>query len=296
MTRTVSHLGLILPNFGPVLDRDRLVATVQTAEQVGFDSAWATDHLMVPAAHADVYGTIAEPLVTVGLLSGVTQTIHLGVSALIVPARNPLVVLKQLSSLDFLSGGRFLSAVAPGWLEAEFATLGADFRHRGRVLDEWLDLAEAVFAQMPGPVHHQNGFKVEDAWLSPGLVHRPSLELWIAGNSAIAAHRAAKTGTWHPVSLTPSALAPLAQELRLLRQDARVILRVSTRFAAEPNSDATDERGRHTIEGPPDWIAARLNDFVDAGCDGFVVDLDVMSAGLEERVGQFAEDVRPLLS
>jgi alkanesulfonate monooxygenase SsuD/methylene tetrahydromethanopterin reductase-like flavin-dependent oxidoreductase (luciferase family) len=114
-----------------------------------------TDHLIVPAEYADVYGTIAEALVSLGFLAARTQQLEFGVSALVVRQRNPLVALKQLTTLDFLSGGRIVTAVAAGWVYRQFATLGADYEGRGRLLDEWLDLARSVFQQMPGRVRYQ---------------------------------------------------------------------------------------------------------------------------------------------
>ena len=112
-----------------------------------------------------MYGTIAEPLVALGFLAGRTRTLELGVSALVVPQRNPLVALKQLTTLDLLSGGRLVTAVAAGWMEGEFATLGAPFDSRGRLLDEWLDAAAAVFDQMPGPVRWEGELLSFEGWL-----------------------------------------------------------------------------------------------------------------------------------
>ena len=137
------HLGLILPNYGDALDIERLTRVAVAAEEVGFDSAWVTDHLLVPTKYAPIYGSIAEALVTLGFLAGRTERLLLGVSALVVPQRNPFVVLKQLTTLDFLSGGRIVTAVAAGWMEGEFATLGASFEERGHVLDEWLRFAKS---------------------------------------------------------------------------------------------------------------------------------------------------------
>ena len=85
------HLGLILPNYGDALDAERLAVAAVKAEEAGFDSGWVTDHVLVPPEHASVYGTIAESLVALGFLAGRTQTLELGVSALVVPQRNPLV-------------------------------------------------------------------------------------------------------------------------------------------------------------------------------------------------------------
>ena len=149
------HLGAILPNYGPALVAEELAGAAVAAEEAGFDSAWVTDHLIVPDENAGVYGTIAEALVSLGFLAARTRRLELGVSALVVPQRNPLVALKQLISLDFLSGGRVITAVTAGWMKAEFAAVGAAYEERGRLLDEWLDLAESAFRQMPGRVRYE---------------------------------------------------------------------------------------------------------------------------------------------
>ena len=282
------HLGLILPNYGEGLESERLAACAVAAEQSGFDSGWVTDHVVVPDEHAAVYGSIAEALLSLGFLAGRTQRLQLGVSALIVPARNPLVALKQLTTLDFLSGGRVVTAVAAGWMEAEFETLGASFAERGKVLDEWLDLAAAAFDQMPGRVRFQGNYLSLDGWLAPALARRP--ELWVAGVSRATLRRAAKTGVWHPVALSVDELRELGRGF-----DGRTVLRFSTYFANEPKA-GEDERGRHAIEGPPEWIAERLAEYVEAGCDGFVVNLGHDSPDLEDRVRRFGAEVAPLLT
>jgi alkanesulfonate monooxygenase SsuD/methylene tetrahydromethanopterin reductase-like flavin-dependent oxidoreductase (luciferase family) len=87
----------------------------------------------------------------------------------------------------------------------------------------------------------------------------------------------------------------MAEELREQRPDSRVILRIGTYLQGNP-APGTDERGRHAIAGPPDWIAERLAEYMDAGCDGFVVDLDHEAPDLDDRVHRFAADVRPLIA
>jgi len=72
------------------------------------------------------------------------------------------------------------------------------------------------------------------------------------------------------------------------------MLRIGVYLKDEP-ADGKDERGRHAVTGPPEWVAERLAEYVEAGCDGFVVNLDHEQPGLEERVRRFGEDVRPLL-
>src|ERR671935_2382863 len=148
------HLGVILPNYGEALAAERLAGVAVAAEQGGLDSGWVTDHIIVPEEHAGTYGTIAEALVSLGFLVARTHRLELGVSALVVPQRQPPVALKQLTTLDFLSGGRIVTAVAAGWMEEEFATLQAPYDRRGRLLDEWLRVAASVFEQMPGQVRY----------------------------------------------------------------------------------------------------------------------------------------------
>jgi alkanesulfonate monooxygenase SsuD/methylene tetrahydromethanopterin reductase-like flavin-dependent oxidoreductase (luciferase family) len=287
------HFGLIVPNYGALLGVEELTRVTVAAEEAGFDSAWVTDHVMVPAEHAPVYGNVAEALVALGFLAAQTSRIELGVSALVVSQRNPYVALKQLATLDFLSGGRIVTAIAAGWMEGEFRTLGADFEHRGRRANDWLELAEAVFRQMPGRIEHAGGLPVGDAWMEPGLVRAGGPEIWVAGVSPATLRRAARTGVWHPVALPPDELGRMASELRRLRPGGRVVVRLGVYFAPEPKQVATDERGRHAVIGPPAWIAERLIEYVEEGCDGFVLNLDHETSGLEERVRRFAAEVRP---
>jgi alkanesulfonate monooxygenase SsuD/methylene tetrahydromethanopterin reductase-like flavin-dependent oxidoreductase (luciferase family) len=288
------HLGLILPNYGSELSLERLVGAARAAEAAGFDSAWVTDHLLVPAEHAPIYGNIAEPLVTLGHLSAATTRLELGVSALVVPQRNPLVTLKQLTSLDFLSGGRIVTAVAAGWMQGEFETLGASFEQRGKLLNEWLRAALSVFEQMPGHVEFHRKLLSFEGWLAPALVRPGGPELWVAGVSKATLRRAAITGIWHPVALPPDTLRTMAAELRERRANSRVVLRINV-FLGQERRAGQDERGRHAIAGPPEWIAEQLIEYIDAGCNGFVLNLGHERPGLDERVRRFAEEAVPLL-
>jgi alkanesulfonate monooxygenase SsuD/methylene tetrahydromethanopterin reductase-like flavin-dependent oxidoreductase (luciferase family) len=285
------HLGVILPNYGEALAAERLAAVA--AEEEHLDSGWVTDHVLVPPEQAPTYGTIAEALVSLGFLAARTRRLQLGVSALVVPQRQPLVALKQLTTLDFLSGGRIVTAVTAGWLEGEFAMLQAPFERRGRVLEEWLRVAASAFEQMPGRVRDEGPVAI-DGWMAPPLVRPGGPELWVAGVSRATIRRAALTGVWHPVALTPDELRPLAAELRDQRPDGRVILRLGVYLTPMPQT-ALDERRRHAVAGPPEWLAERLREYVEAGCNGFVVNLGHASHDLEQRVRRFAREVAPLL-
>jgi alkanesulfonate monooxygenase SsuD/methylene tetrahydromethanopterin reductase-like flavin-dependent oxidoreductase (luciferase family) len=289
------HLGVVLPNYGDAFAPARLVAAARAAEAAGYDSGWLTDHVLPPAEQAGVYGTIAEALVAAGFLAGQTERLRLGISALVVPQREPLLALKQLVTLDVLSGGRLITAVAAGWLRPEFATLGAGFEDRGRRLDDWLDLVAALLRQAPGRVAYGGRIPVADGWLAPAPARPLGLELWVAGASERSLRRAARTRVWHPVGLPASRLRTLAAAFRDQVPGGRVVLRVAAYLGDRPDRDARDERGRPALAGPASWVAEQLNDYLDAGADGFVLNLDHRAPDLEARIERFAAEVRPLL-
>jgi alkanesulfonate monooxygenase SsuD/methylene tetrahydromethanopterin reductase-like flavin-dependent oxidoreductase (luciferase family) len=289
------HLGVVLPNYGAAFDPGRLAAAAAAAEEAGLDSGWMTDHVLAPSRHAAIYGTIAEALVTVGFLAGRTRRLQLGTSALIVPQREPLLALKQLVTLDVLSGGRLITAVAAGWMPEEFETLGASFADRGRRLDDWLDLVGELVRQAPGRVVAEGPVEVSDAWLAPAPTRPEGLELWVAGVSRHSVRRAAKTGVWHPVALPLRELRSMATAFRAQVPEGRVVLRLAVAVHDRLEEGATDDRGRHMVAGPAGWVAEQLNDYLEAGADGFVVDLDHDGPGLEDRIGRFAEEIRPRL-
>jgi len=289
------HLGVVLPNYGTAFDAGHLAAAAAAAEEAGLDSGWMTDHVLPPSRHAGIYGTIAEALVTVGFLAGRTRRLRLGTSALIVPQREPLLTLKQLVTLDVLSGGRLITAVAAGWMPEEFETLGASFADRGRRLDDWLDLVGDLVRQAPGRVVAEGPVEVSDAWLAPAPTRPEGLELWVAGVSRHSVRRAAKTGVWHPVALPLRELRSMAAAFRAEVPEGRVVLRLSVAVQDRVDEAAADDRGRHMVAGPARWVAEQLNDYLEGGADGFVVDLDHDAAGLEERIATFAGEVAPML-
>ena len=126
------RIGVALPNYGPLAGPDPLVRLAKHAEELGADCVWVSDHLVAPVDARSVYpygpaaargptrlGIIEEfyePLVTLAFLAGHTRTVRLGVSAYVVPYRNPVLTAKHVATLDALSGGRVVLAVGTGWL------------------------------------------------------------------------------------------------------------------------------------------------------------------------------------
>ena len=259
------------------------------AEGAGFDSGWVTDHVIVPAELAPVYGTIAEAIVSLGFLAGRTQRIQLGVSALVVAQRNPFVVLKQVTSLDFPLRWADCHGGCCRLASKEFATVGSQFESRWTAARRVARAGSLEFRRCRAR-SSTRGLAIRDGWLAPGLVRPDGMEG--VGGRRLGCHpaSAARTGAWHPVALPPATLSELAARAPR-RADGRIVLRPSTLFAGEPNAGSADERGRHAVSGPPQWIAERLGEYIEAGCNGFVVNLGHDAPGLDERIQRFAEEV-----
>jgi probable F420-dependent oxidoreductase len=224
------RIGIALPNYGPLAGPGALVQLAQLAEGLGADGVWVSDHLVAPVGARSIYpygresgaapaplGIIEEfyePLVTLAFLAGQTRQVRLGVSAYVMPYRNPVLTAKHVATLDALSGGRVVLAVGTGWLREEFAALDVPFAGRGRRTDDYLAVCRALWAG--GTATHDGPcYRLPPVRTGPRPVRRPHPPIWIAGNSAAALARAARHGDgWHGIDLGPAELAAHVARLR----------------------------------------------------------------------------------
>jgi probable F420-dependent oxidoreductase len=189
------HLGVILPNYGEHASPDAIRRTTETAEELGFDSAWATEHLIVGPEAAETYGRVYEPLVVLSWLAGFTQRIGFGTSIILVPLHHPIELAKQVATLQLVSGRPIRLGVGMGWHADEFRFMGVDFHHRGRRGDEALRLMKALWS---GERSFQGElWSFENATFGPLPEQQP--EIWVGGSSERAIRRAREIGdVWHP--------------------------------------------------------------------------------------------------
>src|SRR5205823_6055674 len=124
-------LGLQIPRFhwdgGPAAIRERLSAIAQTAESVGFDSVWLMDHLFQIRSMGKVDEEMLESYTTLGFLAARTERVELGTLVTAVSYRHPGMLVKQVTTLDVLSGGRVWLGIGAGWYEREARGLGLPF-------------------------------------------------------------------------------------------------------------------------------------------------------------------------
>jgi probable F420-dependent oxidoreductase len=189
------HFGVILPNYGKDASPDAIRRTAKTAEELGFDSVWATEHIIVGPEGVDPYGRVYDPLVTLGWIAGWTERIRLGTSIVLVPLHNPMLLAKQVATLQELSGGRFTLGVGMGWHKDEFDFMGVEFKNRGRRADEAIRLMRALWSgERDFEGEH---WSFHDATAEPHPSPQP--EIWVGGSSEPAIRRALELGdAWHP--------------------------------------------------------------------------------------------------
>ena len=205
--------GYILPNFGDKISAGELVDIAVVCEELGFDSVWATDHVIVQEELKEPYGQLLEPLITLSFVASRTEKLKIGTSILVLPQRNPVLVAKQATALDVFSNGRVILGFGAGWSETEFANLGADFSNRGRVYDESIRLIRALWSN---DIVNFEGryFHVKDAVFLPKPV-LASIPIWLGGTSNAAIRRAVRYGDgWHPTGLTVEELGEGVRKIR----------------------------------------------------------------------------------
>jgi probable F420-dependent oxidoreductase len=223
------QFGLGLPHAGAAAHGPSIIRFAQRADELGFESLWCGDHILLPTAGTDQYpytedGSFPrdasvgflETLTVLAYVASVTEHIRLGSTVIILPYRNPVVQAKMFASLDVLSGGRAICGVGVGWLETEFDSLGVPYAERGPMSDEFLDMFQTLWTQAH-PEFEGKYYQIHGMQFEPKPVQHP-LPIWVGGHSRRAIRRTIKYGhAWHPTRQTPEYVA---QHLPYLRQEA----------------------------------------------------------------------------
>jgi len=207
----------------------------ELAERHGFESAWVSDHTVLVENPASRYpfsesGEFFLPpdaewydwVVALGFLAAATTTIRLGVAVAVLPHRQPVVLGKQVATLDRLSGGRITLGAGAGWLAEEFAALEVPFSGRGRRTDAVIDVLRAVWTGRPAPGRY-GPYEIPGGVRTFPTPVQPRLPILVGGESPAAIHRAATRGDGWFGTIAGGRMEPghLRDVVRRLHDEAR---------------------------------------------------------------------------
>jgi probable F420-dependent oxidoreductase len=239
--------GIFGINTGPCARPETAAAVAATAESAGFDSVWTGEHVVlpdpqVPPSPAPPDFPMLDPAVALAFLAGHTRRLRLATGIVILPQRNPLVLAKQLASVDVVSGGRLLFGLGAGYLEPEFDALGAPFADRGPRTNEAIEVVRALWTR-EHPSFEGRFWSFSGIQALPRPVQRPHPPILVGGHSPPAFRRAAAQGNgWYGFALDVEAtraclagLAAAAGEVGRATDRAPLEISVTPGVALEPD-------------------------------------------------------------
>jgi probable F420-dependent oxidoreductase len=260
------------------------------AEELGFASVWAPDHVVYFPRYESKYpyspdGSvwfrpdegIYDPLMVCQAVAAATTTLRVGTGVLIATERHPLVTAKLVMTLDHLSGGRFELGVGSGWSSEEYAALGVPFERRGARLDEYLLAMKAAWAD-DATTFHGEFVEFDDVVLFPKPLTRPHPPILVGGDSRPALHRAARLGDgwygWWVGYELEAQLALLGEELAAAGRAGDGTFRIKV--------------GRPP-DASPDDMAGRADEARALGVDELVVAAPIRASQLDADLREWAQ-------
>lgn len=262
------RFGLRLPSYAwPDLTYDQLKgfrAYCRHAEESGFESLWAIDHLFVTPA---LYGVSwLDPIAVLSYAAAATEKAQLGTGILVLPLRHPVLVAKEVATLDFLSGGRFIFGVGAGWAENEFEALGVPLAERGARTDEAVEIIRRLLSE-PDVSFQGRFYRLSHVTIDPRPPRLPPI--WVAGGSLGHApetpdkpyiapsviKRVAKADAWisrssgSDASMVKADWEVICEYLRQVGRDPSTLLFAHTQFVhiseKATHQEAIEEQGPH---------------------------------------------------
>lgn len=233
---------------------------VKRLEELGCESVWAVEHVVIPDAYASAYpyddsgrmslvpgDDVPDPLHWLTFAAAHTTRLVLGTAMLILPEHNPVHLAKRLATLDVLSGGRLIAGIGVGWLREEYDAVGVPFEGRGRRADEALAAMRELWSTGPAAYAGRTvGFSGVHS--EPKPVRADGVPIMVGGHSAAAVRRAARFGAgFYPLGVDAAGLrgllARLAEECAALGRDHRDVEITARAPASRAEADELAELG-----------------------------------------------------
>lgn len=287
----------------------KVVELARAIESIGFDDLAMFDHVVMGYAtetrRAPMYPSqmpILEALVTLGFVAAVTERVTLSTEVLVLPQRQAVLVAKQVSTLDTLSGGRMRLGVGVGWQEAEYEALGEDYRRRGRQMDESIGLLRAAWSDERIEVQGER-FHAATIAMEPKPPQAGGPPIWVGGGAPAALRRAGELGDGWMGMITGSG-DDVRSMIDAVRGHAEQAGRdpdsigLQAQLAPPPNDrggkdfyrqlDQVVARAEHARDLGFGWLAVNATAIFQAGArsvDAMVEQLDAVHTRLRAAVG-----------
>ncbi len=244
------RFGIHLPQFGRAAVPGGVEQAARRAEELGFDDVWVSDHLVIPKDQAYPAPYLYDPLISLAFAACATSRVGLGTSVLVGPQyTSPLALANTLATLDNMSRGRLTVGIGIGWSKAEYEALHAPFDHRGRRLDEIIDLFRSAWRDDPSS-HDGGYYAFKDIRVLPKPAH--DIPIWVGGTSDAAYNRAFRRADgYHGIGVKPQDARALVERVRGARPEDgfTISLRVSWDPAALGGEEMRAQRDAYEAAG-----------------------------------------------
>ncbi len=281
------RFGVYVPTTGPYANADSLREVTQAAEALGYDSIWTGDHIVIPKGvdfskylygefpvDMDITNPFFDCVASLAYLAGMTKKVRLCIGILVAPARNAMVLAKELATIDNLSGGRVVLGIGTGWMSEEFTALNlppGTFDNRGAVTDESMEVYRAMWADGLSSYHGRH-YDFDTVAAFPKPAQRPGIPIWVGGNSGPALRRVARLGDgWQGLTLTAAEVKQKNAEIdRLLAEAGRKPTDVTRAVAVhvmqtQPGAPLPVQPSAAMMVGDAASLAAQVNAYAEAG-------------------------------
>ena len=272
------EFGFSLSNNQGMEDVQDVLSLARKAEELGFDSVWASEHVFNTSYVYDRIGNrpYYEPLAILSYVAATTSRVLLGTSVLVIPYHNPIKLAKTGSTLDVMSGGRLVLGIGVGVIEQEMEAMGVPFAERGAFTDEAIAVMKELWSQedpsFQGRFSSFSGMK-----FSPKPLQQPNIPLVIGGTSRAAIRRAARVGNgWHPTAMPPE---ELSQAMRYLQERTIAAGRDPSEVPVSISIPMGEGReGRFSLGNDPAEIVHKARAFEELGVRRIVVSPNTRNA------------------
>ncbi|HEX3409457.1 MAG TPA: LLM class F420-dependent oxidoreductase [Candidatus Binataceae bacterium] len=212
---------------------ERIATHVRAAEDLGYESVWIGEHLILPTVSVSRYPyspdgrfpappdvPFHDPMIALGYAAALTSKIKLATGIFVVPLRNAITTAKAVASLDVLSHGRVIFGVGVGWWAEEFAAVGAPFGDRALRTREYIELMKELWTS-DEPVYRGKTIAVEGMRFYPKPVQKPHPPIVVGGTSELALKRTVRYGDgWYGIAKSMDETRALIERLRALERVA----------------------------------------------------------------------------